>query len=125
MPDSHLSIFQCSKDMLALRSFIFLYFAILFTHFNSQWADNSLHNIPLVTCPGDQGINFISESFLNVKAVAVGVKNIGKYVAEISCNSYFKKNEILVSEITKVNTQVVATAIFCAVKSYLHLLQLF
>ncbi|WP_147366846.1 hypothetical protein [Epilithonimonas arachidiradicis] len=66
----------------------------------------------------------MTETFLNTKAVTIVVKNVSKQFVEIH-SSYFKNSEETVLKTEKVQDQVISTTLFCAIKSYLHLLQLF
>lgn len=106
------------------KSFIFLCFSLIFTQCNSQWADNFLRSSSHSVFAEELVANIMTETFLNTKAVSIGAKGFDKQFVEIY-SSYFRNSETLVLQSEKVQDQVISTVPFCAVKSYLHLLQLF
>jgi len=111
--------------MLLIRSFIGVYLVILFSFFNSDWAEKSLMNIPVKGNTVSHGINPVVESYYNVKAVQVYTKSFFKNIfAMAPADAPERMAEQFLN--TEACTRLMpAPAVFCAVKSYLHLLQLF
>ncbi|SUX48694.1 Uncharacterised protein [Chryseobacterium indoltheticum] len=110
--------------MSAFRIFIIIYFAVIASLFNSKWADESLHNVPRVHQSTKQkGINFLADSYMNVKTVQVNTDAIKIFAIldasfDIHIRFYLKTNR-------KYYYSVNTVAKFCAIKAYLHLLQKF
>jgi len=110
--------------MLAFRLLIIVYFAFLATLFNSSWADESLHNVPRVHRTTQQnGINFLADSYMNVKAVQVNSDSVKLFV--ILDDSFYVQIKLYFETTLKYYYSVNAVAKFCTIQSYLHLLQKF
>ncbi|KMQ60176.1 hypothetical protein ACM46_18255 [Chryseobacterium angstadtii] len=110
--------------MAGLRSFIFFYFILVFTLFNSKWAEKSLRNIPCVPNIGNVlALDFYEETDMNTHALPAASK-IVKYVI---CKEDMATGDF--SSITKISSRIslpdIAISIICGVKSFLHLLQLY
>lgn len=110
--------------MAGLKSFIFFYFMLVFTLFNSKWAEKSLRNIPCI--PHVNNIHVLDvyeETDMNTHAVSPVskiVKHVARKVDETSGD--FSAIEKITSKITLPD---IAVSSICGVKSFLHLLQLY
>ena len=110
--------------MAGLKSFIFFYFMLVFTLFNSKWAEKSLQNVPCVPQIGNVHIlDFYEETDMNTHAVSTVskiVKNAARKIDETSGD--FSAIEKITLKITLPD---IAVSSICGVKSFLHLLQLY
>lgn len=113
-----------SSDMAGLRSFIIFYIILVFTLFNSNWAEKSLNNIPhLPPVSNIHLLDVYEEADMNTHALPAASK-IVKYSA--------RKDEDATgdfSAIIKVSPKItlpeISLSTICGVKSFLHLLQLY
>ncbi|WP_131724314.1 hypothetical protein [Chryseobacterium indologenes] len=97
---------------------------LVFTLFNSKWAEKSLPNVPCVPQIGNVHIlDFYEETDMNTHAVSTVskiVKNAARKIEEASGD--FSVIEKITSKITLPD---IAVSSICGVKSFLHLLQLY
>ncbi|WES97671.1 hypothetical protein P2W68_23100 [Chryseobacterium arthrosphaerae] len=110
--------------MAGLRSFILFYILLVFTLFNSNWAENSLQNIPHV--PHVSNIHLLDvyeEADMNTHALPAASK-IVKYSTRKDDTAVGDFSAIL-KVIPKIILPEIAVSIICGVKSFLHLLQLY
>ncbi|SHM75641.1 hypothetical protein SAMN05444360_1173 [Chryseobacterium carnipullorum] len=110
--------------MAGVRSLIFFYFILVFTLFNSKWAEKSMGNIPCVPTIGNIHIlDFYEEADMNTHALPSLSKIIKHSV---------RKDEVATGDfsgILKITSRIslpdIAISIICGVKSFLHLFQLY
>ncbi|ROI04126.1 hypothetical protein EGI16_10020 [Chryseobacterium sp. G0240] len=110
--------------MAGLRSFFLFYIILLFTLFNSNWAEKSLQNIPQI--PHINNIHLLDvyeEADMNTHALPAASK-IVKYSARKDDQALGDFSE-MVKLTPKLTLPDIALAIICGVKSFLHLFQLF
>ncbi|BAP30448.1 uncharacterized protein CHSO_1411 [Chryseobacterium sp. StRB126] len=110
--------------MAGLRSLFYFYIILVFTLFNSNWAETSLQNIPHI--PHASNIHLLDvyeEADMNTHALPAASKIIKHSV---------RKDEPAVgdfSAVLKIAPKIIlpdiAISIICGVKSFLHLLQLY
>ncbi|MGH1515972.1 hypothetical protein [Chryseobacterium sp. JK1] len=110
--------------MAGLRSFFLFYILLVFSLFNSNWAEESLQDIPHV--PHVNNIYLLDvyeEADMNTHALPAASKIVKHSV---------RKDELAVGDfsrilrvIPKITLPEIALSIICGVKSFLHLLQLF
>ena len=110
--------------MAGLRSFFLFYIMLVFTLFNSNWAEKSLQNVPHV--PHVTNIYLLDvyeEADMNTHALPAAAKIVKHSV---------KKNDPAIADfsgilkvIPKINLPEIAVSTICGVKSFLHLLQLY
>ncbi|KAB1229552.1 hypothetical protein [Chryseobacterium viscerum] len=110
--------------MAGLRSFFLFYIIMVFTLFNSNWAEKSLHNIPHI--PPVNNIHVLDvyeEADMNTHALP-SVSKIVKQLARKNDHSTSDFSGIL-KVIPKITLPKIALSTICGVKSFLHLLQLY
>ncbi|MGN7706364.1 hypothetical protein [Chryseobacterium sp. 22543] len=110
--------------MAGLRSFILFYIMLVFTLFNSNWAEKSLQNIPHV--PHVTNIHLLDvyeEADMNTHALPAAAK-IVKHSVKKSDPAIADFSGIL-KVISKIILPEIAVSTICGVKSFLHLLQLY
>ncbi|MDR6464913.1 MULTISPECIES: hypothetical protein [Chryseobacterium] len=110
--------------MAGLRSFFLFYIMLVFTLFNSNWAEKSLQNVPHV--PHVTNIYLLDvyeEADMNTHALPAAAKIVKHSV---------KKNDPAIADfsgilkvIPKITLPEIAVSTICGVKSFLHLLQLY
>lgn len=110
--------------MAGLRSLFYFYIILVFTLFNSNWAETSLQNIPHI--PHVSNIHLLDvyeEADMNTHALLAASKIVKHSV---------RKDETAIgnfSAVLKIAPKIVlpdiAISIICGVKSFLHLLQLY
>ena len=110
--------------MTSLRSFFLFYILLVFTLFNSNWAEKSWENIPHV--PHVNNIHVLDvyeEADMNTHALPAAAKIVKHSV---------KKNDPAIPDfsgilkaIPKITLPEIAVSTICGVKSFLHLLQLY
>ncbi|WP_288375245.1 hypothetical protein [uncultured Chryseobacterium sp.] len=110
--------------MTGLRSFFLFYILLVFTLFNSNWAEKSLRNIPHV--PPVTNIHVLDvyeEADMNTHALPAASKIVKHSV---------RKNDAAIADfsgivrcIPKISLPEIAVSTICGVKSFLHLLQLY
>ncbi len=110
--------------MAGLRSFFLFYIMLVFTLFNSNWAEKSLQNIPYV--PHVSNIHLLDvyeEADMNTHALPAASK-IVKYSTRKDDLAVGNFSGIL-KGIPKIILPEIAVSVICGVKSFLHLLQLY
>lgn len=112
------------KGFLALRLFFFSFFTMFLIHCDSQWDDDFLRSSQVKICTEELVTEIMTETFLNAKALTTGIKSTQKQFVEFRC-PHPMKAEVILSKPFKVADYICTTAAFCAVRSYLHLLQFF
>ncbi|MCJ7935198.1 MAG: hypothetical protein MUW56_16630 [Chryseobacterium sp.] len=110
--------------MAGLKSFIIFYIILVFSLFNSNWAEKSLRNIPHV--PHVNNIHLLDvyeEADMNTHALPAASKIVKHSV---------RKDDHAISDfsaVLKVSPKItlpdIAVSMICGVKSFLHLLQLY
>ncbi|UKB85183.1 hypothetical protein LF887_06040 [Chryseobacterium sp. MEBOG06] len=110
--------------MTSLRSFFLFYIILVFSLFNSNWAEASLQDIPHV--PHVNNIHLLDvyeEADMNTHALPAASKIV---------KHSFRKDDLaagnfsgILNHIPKIKLPVIALSIICGVKSFLHLLQLY
>ncbi|MDW9382957.1 hypothetical protein [Chryseobacterium sp. JV558] len=110
--------------MAGLRSFFLFYIILVFTLFNSNWAEKSLQNVPHV--PHVTNIHLLDvyeEADMNTHALPAAAKIVKHSI---------KKNDPAIADfsgilkvIPKITLPEIAVSTICGVKSFLHLLQLY
>lgn len=83
-----------------------------------------LRSSQIKICTEELATDIMTETFLNTKAVTIGIKSFHKQSVELRSTSLHKA-EVIIPAPVKVADQICTTAVFCAVQSYLHLLQFF
>ncbi|NIF06866.1 hypothetical protein F3J23_15575 [Chryseobacterium sp. Tr-659] len=110
--------------MAGLKSFFIFYILLVFSLFNSNWAEKSLRNIPHV--PHVNNIHLLDvyeEADMNTHAVPAASK-IVKHAARKNDHNIADFSGIL-KVIPKITLPEIAVSTICGVKSFLHLLQLY
>lgn len=110
--------------MASLRSFFYFYIMLVFTLFNSNWAEKSLQNIPHV--PHINNIHLLDvyeEADMNTHALPAASKIVKHSVRkdESAAGDFSKVLKIA----PKITLPDIAVSTICGVKSFLHLLQLY
>ncbi len=111
--------------MFASRLSIFLCFLLTFSICNWRWAQSSLQTVCVAKMKGEDNLKIKGKRYFNLKAVHYGFKNTSQYYTNTATPYFSEKYNHTVVEIVKINSRIIAKALFCAIKSYLHLLQLF
>nr|WP_315028906.1 hypothetical protein [uncultured Chryseobacterium sp.] len=110
--------------MAGLRSFIMFYIILVFTLFNSNWAEKSLNNVPHV--PHVNNIHLLDvyeEADMNTHALPAASK-IVKHGARKDEDAAGDFSAILKLS-PKITLPDISLSTICGVKSFLHLLQLY
>ncbi|MGL6125652.1 hypothetical protein SAMN05421786_10557 [Chryseobacterium ureilyticum] len=110
--------------MAGLRSFFLFYIMLVFTLFNSNWAENSLQDIPHL--PHVSNIHLLDvyeEADMNTHALPAASK-IVKHSLRKDDHAVGNFSAIL-KVAPKISLPDIAVSIICGVKSFLHLLQLY
>jgi len=98
---------------------------IVFTLFNSKWAEKSLNKLPcLPPITNICTLDVFEQADMNAKAIPATSK-IGKYSVQKR-----EENETIVifravNWVQKISLPIISMTIVCGVKSFLHLLQLY
>lgn len=111
--------------MLLFRSSVFVYIFTLFTLFNSKWTKMSIAEVLITRHSTQEGYNIISKAYKNVKAVQVNIKNFSKFFSHADTGEANQKISRHYFETFTIVKNFFSKTIYCFVKSYLHLLQLF
>ena len=110
--------------MASLRSFFYFYIILVFTLFNSNWAETSLQNIPHV--PHVNNIHLLDvyeEADMNTHALPAASKIVKHSVRKD--NDAVGNFSRALKTAPKISLPDIALSTICGVKSFLHLLQLF
>lgn len=110
--------------MAGLRSFFLFYIIFVFTLFNSNWAEDSLQDIPHL--PHVSNIHLLDvyeEADMNTHALPAASK-IVKHSGRKDDHAVGNFSAIL-KLAPKISLPDIAVSIICGVKSFLHLLQLY
>ncbi len=111
--------------MAGLRSFIFFYLMLVFTLFNSKWAEKSLNKIPCIPPPTNITVlDVYEEADMNTHALPAA-SNILKYSIRREDGQTTIGKLSAIHDVPKKGLSVVSEFVVCGVKSFLHLLQLF
>lgn len=116
---------NCLQNMFAPRLSVFLCFLLTFSICNWRWAQSSLHTVIITKPKGEDNLKIKGKPFFNLKAVQYNSKNSSQYYANTATPYFSEKYIHAFVETIKINSRIITKALFCAVKSYLHLLQLF
>lgn len=112
-------------SMASLRSFIFFYFMLVFTLFNSNWAEKSLNKIPCVPPPTNITVlDVYEEADMNTHALPAASK-ILKYSIRKEDGQATIEALSAIHDVPKRGLSVISEFVVCGVKAFLHLLQLF
>jgi len=111
--------------MLLFRTSFCFYIFTLFFIFSSERAEKSLANVIAVKRPVRSGVNCSIKKYNNVKAIEVENKIFSKYLYHSDITYKAGKCTETLLKSLQVSSCIVSADIFCAVKSYLHLLKLF
>lgn len=110
--------------MAGLRSFFYFYIILLFTLFNSNWAEKSLQNIPHV--PHINNIHLLDvyeEADMNTHALPAASKIVKHSVRKDGPTAGDFSTVLKIAP--KIILPDIAVSTICGVKSFLHLLQLY
>lgn len=111
--------------MFASRLSVFLCFILTFSICNWRWAQSSLQTVCFAKVKGEDNFKIKGKPYLNLKAVQYTSKNSSQYYTDIVPVYFSEKYIHTFVETVKINSRIIPKALFCAIKSYLHLLQLF
>ncbi|AZB17646.1 hypothetical protein EGI15_02070 [Chryseobacterium cucumeris] len=111
--------------MLLFRTFFCFYIFTLFFVFSSDRAGKASVNIVAFKHPVRSGANRSIKKYNNVKAVEVENKSLSKYLNYFDIPGESDSCPEVLLKVVRKGPPVSSGDIFCAVKSYLHLLQLF
>lgn len=111
--------------MLLFRTSFCFYIFTLFFVFSSDRAGKASVNIVAFKHPLRSGANRCIKKYNNVKAVEVETKNFSKYLNYFDIAGKSENCPEFLIKVVRKGPPISSGDIFCAVKSYLHLLQLF
>lgn len=111
--------------MLLFRTSFCFYIFSLFFIFSSDRAGKTLVNVVSFKHPVRSGANRCIKKYNNVKAVEVENKSFSKYLNYFDIPDKSENCPKVLIKVVRKGLPVSSGDIFCAVKSYLHLLQLF
>lgn len=110
--------------MASLRSFFYFYIMLVFTLFNSNWAETSLQNIPHI--PHVNNIHLLDvyeEADMNTHALPAASKIVKHSVRKDDQTA--RDFSAVLKAAPKIVLPNIAVSTICGVKSFLHLLQLY
>ncbi|GEM_PF-1034451 len=111
--------------MFASRLSVFLCFLLTFSICNWRWAQSSLQTVCVANIKGQDNLKIKGKKYFNLKAVQYRSKTSSQYYTNTTTSYFSEKYIHAFVETVKINSRIISKALFCAIKSYLHLLQLF
>ncbi|AZB25393.1 hypothetical protein EG339_12795 [Chryseobacterium bernardetii] len=110
--------------MASLRSFFYFYILLVFTLFNSNWAEKSLQNIPHIPHVNNiQLLDVYEEADMNTHALPAASKIVKHSLRKDDAATGNFSAALKIAP--KITLPDIAVSIICGVKSFLHLLQLY